>query len=669
MKKLSKYFLRISLKLISKPAFWGSFFFFLFLLSFLSFFHKAGILGEKFFSLSSKILGRGAYFLPLVFFLSSLSFFFSVYAKKELYITLSLLLFVLSSASFFGQKGGFLGENFYLIFAKLFGEILAKIIFFFLFFFSLFIFYSLLKPKREKISQPSFIKRILIPIFREKEILPPKRIIEVKEVKEEKEEKIRKEKPIFPVYQNPPLELLETEKGRPSPGDIKENSLIIKKTLEDFGIEVEMGGVNIGPTVTQYTLRPADGIKLSKITSLSDNLSLALASHPIRIEAPIPGKPFVGIEVPNKVRTIVRLRNLISQKEFKSAPSPLTFVVGRDVSGKAVFADLARMPHLLVAGATGTGKTVFLNSLILSLVYRNSPKILKFILIDPKRVEFPAYQNLPHLIAPVIFNSGKVVRALDWLVSEMERRFTLLAKATVRDISGFNKKALFEGESLMPYIVLIIDELADIMAAKGREVENRIVRLAQLARAVGIHLVLATQRPSVEVLTGLIKANITARIAFQVASQFDSRTILDLAGAEKLLGKGDMLFLSPESPKPKRVQGAFISEKEVQRVVNWFKEKEMLPKFAKDLVESLQKEEEFEKEFFVEDDPLYEKAKEVVIKERRASASLLQRRLKIGYARAARLIDLLEKRGVVGPSRGSKPREVLIKEDEDWEKV
>jgi S-DNA-T family DNA segregation ATPase FtsK/SpoIIIE len=432
-----------------------------------------------------------------------------------------------------------------------------------------------------------------------------------------------------------------------------------------------MGEVNVGPTVTQYTLKPAEGVKLSRITALANDLALALASHPIRIEAPIPGKSLVGIEVPNKVRTLVRLRNLISEPQFQKHPSPLYFVLGRDVSGNPVFADLAKMPHLLVCGATGTGKTLFLNSLILSLVYRNSPKILKFILVDPKRVEFPIYSDLPHNLTNVIFDVQKTINALRWLVEEMERRFEVLAKFKTRDIFSFNKISLEKKIPPMPYILLIIDELADLMAARGKEIEAAIVRLAQMARAVGIHLVLATQRPSTEVITGLIKANITSRVSFQVASQVDSRTVLDTAGAEKLLGRGDMLFLSPENPKPRRIQGAFVSEKEVQRVVEY-----LSSKYEKERIESLEEklaEETGEIGFFERgedlEDPLYEEAKRVVIEAKKASASLLQRRLKIGYARAARLLDILEKRGIVGPPRGAKPREVYLKEEEEWEKV
>ncbi|MCJ7786770.1 DNA translocase FtsK, partial [Patescibacteria group bacterium] len=483
-------------------------------------------------------------------------------------------------------------------------------------------------------------------------------------------------------YQFPPLDLLEADRGEPSSGDIKVNSAIIKKTLQNFDIPVEMSEVNIGPTVTQYTLKPAEGVKLSKITVLSNDISLALAAHPIRIEAPIPGKALVGIEVPNKVRMRVRLRNLFSLPEFQNYPSNLAITLGKDVTGKAVFTDLGKMPHLLVAGATGTGKTIYLNSLILSLLYRNGPEILKFILIDPKRVEFSVYEDFPHLLTPVIYDAQKTVNVLKWLTLEMERRFEVLAEAKTRDVTLYNEAALKGGDHLMPYIILIIDELADLMAARGKEVEVGIVRLAQMARAVGIHLVVATQRPSVEVITGLIKANITSRIAFQVASQIDSRTIIDMAGAEKLLGLGDLLYLSAETAKPRRMQGAYVSsEKEVKRVMEFFKKKGMPTILKNELEENLKAElekgeigetGERAESFFRGEDPLYEEAKKLVIRSRKASASLLQRYLQIGYARAARLIDILEERGVVGPGEGAKPRQVYIKTEEEedgWKKV
>lgn len=480
-------------------------------------------------------------------------------------------------------------------------------------------------------------------------------------------------------YEFPSLDLVEKDRGTPTSGDIKVNSAIIKRTLQNFDIQVEMSGVNIGPTVTQYTLKPAAGIKLSKITSLANDLSLALAAHPIRIEAPIPGRPLVGIEIPNKSRTLVRMGNLISHPRFQNSMSPLTFALGRDVSGEPFFADLAHMPHLLVAGSTGAGKTVCLNSIILSFLYRSSPQILRLVLIDPKRVEFPVYNGLPHLLVPAIVNTQKAVNTLKWLVQEMERRFEVLSARNSRDIISYNEAITKEGLDPIPYIVLIIDELADLMAARGKDIEMTIVRLAQMARAVGIHLIVATQRPSVEIITGLIKANITSRIAFQVASQVDSRTILDVSGAEMLLGSGDMLFISSDIAKPKRIQGVYVSEKEVKKVVNFIKTKSQKTKSEEDkdeLSESLEKNMDGagkENGFLpTEEDPLYDDAKKVVIEAKKASASLLQRRLRVGYARAARLIDMLEERGVVGPGEGAKPREVYFKNEEEsggWRKI
>ena len=481
-------------------------------------------------------------------------------------------------------------------------------------------------------------------------------------------------------YVFPPLSLLNRDKGTPNSGDTRVNSAIIKRTLQNFDIQVEMSEVNIGPTVTQYTFKPAAGIKLSKITSLANDLSLALAAHPIRIEAPIPGRPLVGIEIPNKSRTMVRLGSLLSNPGFLNSISPLILALGRDVSGNPVFADLTHMPHLLVAGSTGAGKTVCLNNIILSLLYRNCPNNLRLILVDPKRVEFPVYNGIPHLIVPAIVNTQKAVNALKWLVGEMERRFEALSSRRARDIIAYNKIMVKEGIDPMPYIVLVIDELADLMASRGRDIESYIVRLAQMARAVGIHLVVATQRPSVRVITGLIKANITSRIAFQVASQIDSRTILDSSGAEKLLGAGDMLFVSADISKPKRIQGAYVSDKEVKSVVAFIKSKsqkiEEEENKKDNLSESLENDIKEEKNDVdissSEEDPLYEEAKRVVIESKKASASLLQRRLRVGYARAARLIDMLEERGVVGPGEGAKPREVYFKSDEEndgWHKI
>ncbi len=469
----------------------------------------------------------------------------------------------------------------------------------------------------------------------------------------------------------PSLDLLERESGQPTSGDIKANVNIIKRTLANFGIPVEMGEVYVGPTVTRYTLKPAEGVKLARIVALQNDLSLALAAHPIRIEAPIPGQSLVGIEVPNKQKLIVRLRNFVESDRFLDSDL-LVFPLGRDVAGEAVFVDLAKMPHLLVAGSTGSGKSITIHSLICSLLYKNTPETLRFLLIDPKRVELSVYNRLPHLISDVITNPKKTILALRWAVNEMDERYNQLLASDVRDINGYNQKMMKQNKPLMPYLVIIIDELADLMVAYGREIEAAIVRLAQMARATGIHLVVSTQRPSVEVVTGLIKANITSRIALQVASQVDSRTILDMAGAERLLGRGDMLYLAGDTFKPKRIQGIFISESEVQKIVKYIIENNN--NYEETIEESMDFEKELEKQMQeislnesvgsdFEMDELYPEAYKLVVSSGKASASFLQRRLRVGYARAARLLDLLEERGVIGPGEGAKPREVLIKSD------
>jgi len=465
------------------------------------------------------------------------------------------------------------------------------------------------------------------------------------------------------TYVPPPLDLLKSFSEKPTVGDLRANANIIKRTLESFGIPVEMGEITIGPKVTRYTLKPAEGVKLSRITALNQDLSLALAAHPIRIEAPIPGKSLVGIEIPNKVASIVRLGSLLGYPEFLNS-ALLTFPIGRDVSGEPIFADLSKMPHFLVAGATGSGKSVMIHSFLISLLYKNSPETLRLILIDPKRVELSIYDGIPHLAAPVITEGKKAISALRFGVEEMERRYQTLLEAGKRDIESYNEK--YRDEPL-PYLVIVIDELADLMAAFGREIESYIVRLAQMARATGIHLVVTTQRPSVNVITGLIKANITARIALQVASQVDSRTILDAAGAEKLLGGGDMLFISGDLSKPKRIQGAYVSEEETSKVIDFIHGKNSVEggNGFSEKVEAVLDREPGSFEFGGDDDELYDEAVEVVKNAGKASASLLQRRLKVGYARAARLLDIMEARGVVGPGEGAKPREIYMERNGD----
>ncbi|MCG2701308.1 DNA translocase FtsK [Candidatus Parcubacteria bacterium] len=458
-----------------------------------------------------------------------------------------------------------------------------------------------------------------------------------------------------------PLDLLNGKIGKPTSGDTKANLIIIQKTLENFGIMAEMGAISIGPTVTQYTLKPAEGVKLSRITALSNNLSLALAAHPIRIEAPIPGKALVGIEVPNQAVALVSLKEILSSKEFKARESNLTIAIGKDVSGKPWSANLAKMPHLLVAGSTGSGKSVMLNTIIVSLLYQNNPDDLRLIMVDPKRVELPIYNGIPHLLTPVIIDVDKTINALKFCLNEMDRRFDLLGKAGKRDIASYNSS----GREKMPYIVFIVDELADLMVVSAREVEAAIIRLAQMARAVGIHLILSTQRPSVDVITGLIKANITSRIAFSVASNIDSRTILDSQGAEKLLGKGDMLFSSAELSQPKRLQAAYLSDSEIKKVVSFIKREGGGANYDDDVIER-QKVHGIAGVGMGEgyNDNLLEEAKEIIINSGKASASYLQRRLQVGYARAARMLDALEEAGVIGPGQGAKQREVLISKEQ-----
>jgi|GEM_PF-3218859 len=663
--KLLSEGLKVLGKVCAQKWFSPVFFLILGLIFTLSSLNSAGRFGIFILKINFFLFGKAQYFFGPLCFLILFAILFSKYERKEIWIFAASFLFIFSVSWFFGD--GFFGKRIETGVSAFLGPIISKVFSFFLILFSLFVFFLLLKSKEES-SQPSYFKRFLIPVFKEKEI-PVIKKVEIKP-----KEKIQKE--YFPErdYQKIPLDIFESEKEESFAGDIERNVYLIKKTMEDFGIEVEMGQVKVGPTVTQYTLKPAEGVKVSRITSLVHELSLNLAVHPIRIEAPIPGKSFVGIEVPNQKRALVRLRNLFALKEFQNS-SPLVFVAGRDVAGEPVLADLSRMPHLLTAGATGSGKTLFLNSLILSLVYKNPPEILKFILVDPKRVEFSIYRNLPHLLFPVILETKKIVPVLNWLVSEMERRFEVLSLKQKRNIFEYQVSKTDEEEE-MPFLVLIIDELADLMFSRGKEVEHKIVRLAQLGRAVGIHLILATQRPSVEVLTGLIKANITSRIAFQVATQFDSRTILDMGGAEKLLGRGDALFLMPGNTKPKRIQTPFISEAELKKAMGWFEKKKMFPEFNNEILEILESDfdEKDSEEIIVEEDPLLEEAERLVIQTRKASASFLQRRMRIGYARAARLLDLLEKKGVVGPAQGSKPREILIKneengEDEKWEAI
>ncbi len=673
-------------------------------------FHRAGPAGEFLFNILETLLGWGYFVLPVS--LIALSGVFLLSERKPV-IGIALLgegLVVLSALGlidlFSPGHGGWLG----LVLGALrypFGEPVAVALNIVIFLIAALItLNSPLKFDWLTRKEPEEEEDAEEPEAEEK---PAARKAETKPEPEEEPEKpeaeskplislplFRKSSPSaaqakFKDYVAPPLDLLKSSSEKPTTGDLRANANIIKRTLESFGIIVEMGEINVGPKVTRYTLKPAEGVKLSRITALGQDLALALAAHPIRIEAPIPGKSLVGIEVPNKAAALVRLGNLMAYSEFQSA-GPLAFALGRDVMGEPIFANIEKMPHLLIAGATGSGKSVSIHSLIVSLLYKNSPSSLRMIMIDPKRVELSMYDGIPHLISPVITEAKKSVAVFRWAISEMERRYELLQHAGSRDIKSYNanlptggRQAADKDREPLPYIVMVVDELADLMTSYGREVEGSIVRLAQMARATGIHLVLSTQRPSVEVITGLIKANITTRIALQVASQIDSRTILDTAGAEKLLGGGDLLFVTSDFSKPRRLQGGYLTEEEINKVADFVRENNASiieterPNFSKGQRDSSG--EPLERDLSAgagvvgppdggifdefgggdgDDDELYTQAVEVVGQAKKASASLLQRRLKVGYARAARLLDLMEERGVIGPGEGAKPREVYL---------
>lgn len=454
-----------------------------------------------------------------------------------------------------------------------------------------------------------------------------------------------------------PLDLLDNKRAEGKAGDIDRNQEIIAKTLEQFGIVVEMSDVRVGPTVAQYSFRPAQGVKLARVVALQNDLALALAAHPIRIEAPIPGKALVGVEVPNQTVARVGLREGMESKEFNARKSAYAVPLGKDISGGTPLLYVEKAPHMLVAGATGSGKSVCLNGIIISLLYQNGPDDLKFIMVDPKRVELGVYAGIPHLLVPPIVKADEAVNALKWAVREMERRLDYLSKFGARDIDSYNAKS----KEKMPRIVIVIDELADLMIQNKREVEAVIVRIAQMARAAGIHLILATQRPSVDVITGTIKANIPTRLAFAVASQVDSKTILDTAGADKLLGRGDMLMSTPELSKPRRVQGAYVSDTEIEKVVAFLK-KESTPDYNYQIIEGGNGG-AGGSAFNTDDaDPLLEDAIKIAIDAGKVSTSFLQRRMKIGYSRAARIVDLMQEMGVVAMADGAKPREVLISE-------
>ena len=451
-----------------------------------------------------------------------------------------------------------------------------------------------------------------------------------------------------------PVKLSERDR-KEIENQILTTSQILKNKLAEFGIEAEVRNVNIGPIITQYELEPAKGVKVNRFTSLADDLALAIKAKSIRVQAPIPGRGLIGIEIPNMTRDMIYLKDLLLSEEMKAVNSKLAFGLGKDIAGRPVVSDLAKMPHLLIAGATGSGKSVCINTIIMSFLFRATPEDLRLILIDPKRVELTGYNDLPHLLGSVVTDSESALENLYWAVKEMERRYELLHDAGMRDINAYNEKAIQENElEKLPYIVIIIDEFADLILTSGKDIELPITRLAQMARAVGIHLILATQRPSIKVITGIIKANFSARIAFQVSSKVDSRVILDQIGAERLLGNGDMLFLPPGKAQPERIHGAFVSDKEIARVCEFLKTQ---PKPQDDFVLPTQLNEELGN--YEYDDELFPEAAKLVVRANTASVSMLQRHFRIGYARAGRLIDLLERAHIIGPHMGSKSREVL----------
>ena len=661
----------------------------------MSLFDFAGKAGRSMYDIFEYLLGVGYILLPVLFIILGIVFLREEKGSYGIIQIMASVLFLLSGLGMIdvasgNHSGGALGKILAVPFVSLFDAYVSIIFLGAILIISILAMFdarpnlvptfrmmwdALIKKKEEE--EDNLNKLPFEEEEEEKEEKKPKQ----KKEKEEPEEEFgminrvikKRTRALSEGYTPPPLSLLEGDTGKPNTGDVKANSVIIKRTLANFGIEVEMDEITIGPTVTRYSLKPAEGVKLSRIVGLQNDLALALAAHPIRIEAPIPGKSLVGIEIPNRAKSIVGLATLLSEEKFQKSNKPLTIALGRSISGRGIFGNLAKMPHCLVAGATGSGKSVTIHSMVTSLLYRNSPEDLKFIMIDPKRVELTLYKKIPHLLTPVITEAKKAILALKWAAKEMDRRYDILETESVRDIESYHKsipegrnKKEKEGEEIekMPYIVIIIDELADIMSAYPRELESAIVRLAQMSRAVGIHLLLSTQRPEVNVITGLIKANIPARVALKVSSQVDSRTILDSSGAEKLLGAGDMLYSSGES-SPERLQSAFISETEVKSVVKHLAESykdELNSDEISFSGESISPDKSiFESTLEEDDDEMYEEARQCVIESGKASTSFLQRKLKLGYARAARIMDMLEERGVVGPGEGSKPREVLEK--------
>jgi len=708
---------KVKLKEETRYSIWGIIFIVLGILITLSMFDMAGPVGNFIYSKLSAFFGFGYYIIPILLLVLGNSFLkkerpqiartHSIFGITTLLSTLGIMDLASNGngESINITFGGILGSMVAWPLLKLFGVYAGIILLGALLITSLIILCDE-RPNLVELFQKiwNFLKIDLsLPRFKkeknldEEQIENPTPVVEKAETKIEEHmefdeepieelvmEKEMRVKKFHTDYVAPPLSLLEKDKGKPNTGDIKGNSNIIQRTLLTFGVSVEMDEVTIGPTVTRYALKPAQGVKLSRIVGLQNELALALSARTIRIEAPIPGKSLVGIEIPNKVKSTVGLGTLLADPQFQNSPKPLTVALGKGLSGKIIFSNLAKMPHLLVAGTTGSGKSVTIHSIITSLLYRNGPEDMKMILVDPKRVELTLYNKIPHLLTPVITDPKKTILALKWAGKEMYRRYNIFESEACRDIESYNTKLKDktlkpkkDGESheKLPYIVIVIDELADIMQTYPRELESAIVSLAQMSRAVGIHLILSTQRPSVNVITGLIKANIPTRIALQVSSQIDSRTILDQGGAEKLLGAGDMLHSSAETPNPERLQSAFISEEEVKKVVEYLRKAyiDEIPSTI-ELTGNIEKGASLFSDSIDEgnnsgDDDLYEDARMTVIEAGKASTSYLQRKLGVGYARAAKLMDMLEERHVIGAGNGAKPREVLEKAENNTDDI
>jgi S-DNA-T family DNA segregation ATPase FtsK/SpoIIIE len=584
-------------------------------------------------------------FLGFLIFFLIFNFYFHLIFREGGFVG-SLIFSLNSYLGFYGLiflSFIFLLFSLWLIFEEKFFEFLKKI-------------FKKSQEKIEELEKTTKVVTIEEPIKQVRKELSPNNKTTIKE-------KIKiKTRKVFPksIWKLPPLEILSQGKEEVLAPDIKTTSQIIEKTLENFGIKIAVVDVEVGPAITRFNIKPGEGVKLSKILSYQSDLALALGTPNLIIETPIPGKAVLGIQVPNKKSAIVRLGNLLREKEFLEG-GLLYFPVGRKINGEVLFSDLAKMPHLLIAGTTGSGKSIFIHNILISLLMKNTPETLNLILIDPKRVELINYSDLPHLIMDPVVETKKTLGVFNWLIEEMEERYKLLQETKSRDIDSYNQKQINRKEKIMPRIVLTIDELADLMVTYGSNIEAMIIRLTQMARATGIHLILATQRPSVDIITGLIKANIPNRICFKVASYVDSRTVLDIGGAEKLVGSGDGLFISTNLHRPIRIKAPFLAENEIHKVIDFWKDQaEELP-FERQTIPL----EEIESKIITldeeaEDEELFKSAVKIVLEAGKASTSLLQRRLKIGYARAARLLDLMEEKGIVGPQEGSKPRKVII---------